>query len=138
MRVTFVPPSDKLWIQHYVNQQTGRGFIGMPYQRGNGLGSLFRGLFRFILPIAKSAGHAVGKQALKTGAEIASDLVAGESLAESAKRRGRVGATNLLKQATAKLEQSGSGIGKRKKPIKGAVKPKKRKIVRDQFGVYLK
>ena len=160
MRVVFVPPTDKQWIQHYVNQQNGKGFSGIPYQRGNGLGSLFRGLFRVLLPVVKSAGRAVGKQALRTGAQIASDLVAGESLKSSVENRGRRGASNLLKKAAAEIKQQGKGIGARKeKPVKRKAPTKKKTPVkrkapaakgikgakktkmatsRDQFGVYFK
>jgi len=69
--------------------QHGSGFVGLPYQRGAGLGSLFRGLFRAILPVAKSGGKSVGRQALQTGTEIASDVLAGKSLKDAAEERGK-------------------------------------------------
>ncbi len=58
MRVQYTPVSEKQWLDHI---QKGAGFKGVPYQRGTGLGSVFRSLFRAILPIAKGAGKAVGK-----------------------------------------------------------------------------
>ena len=150
MRVLFVAPSDKDWIDYYVKKQTGSGFIGIPYQRGSGLGSLFRGLFRFILPVAKKAGKAIGKRALKTGAEIASDLVAGDNLKKSVKRRGKRAVAEVLEKAVDSLKQEGNGLGKapkkrggtikgmknRQKQSKGRGRPPKQH--NDHFGVYFK
>ena len=59
------------YIRYYVNQSGGGGEIGPVYratlrmQRGNGIGSFFRGLFRFVKPLLFSGAKAVGKEALK-------------------------------------------------------------------------
>ena len=130
--------------------QSGHGvFEGYPYQRGfgnrslrgHGIGNIFRSLFRFFSPIAKKVGKAVGKQALQTGAQIATDIVSGENFKQSLKKRGRAGAENLFNKAASKLR--GEGIGSRKrrrepaaklsgrrrrKPIKIGVLKKQRKI----------
>ena len=120
-------PSEKQWAQYY--SQHGAGFIGMPYQRGGNLGSIFRGIFRALFPLAKSAGKAIGKQALMSGAEIASDVMAGTKLTESIKRRGKKAAANLLTKAANKM-QSGGRLGRRRKTIKGRRKQKKRTVKR--------
>ena len=120
MRVHYVPINEKQWIHHI---QRGGGFIGVPYQRGAGLGSVFRSLFRAILPIAKTAGRAVGKRALKAGAEIASDLVSGRDLKSTLKERSSTATADLLNQAAAKMKG-----GKKRSSIKG--RPKKKKIIR--------
>lgn len=141
MRVLFIPQNDKHWAQYYTRQQTGRGFDGVPYQRGGGLGNIFRGLFRFLLPVAKTAGKAVGRQALRTGAHIASDLVAGGDLKKVLKTRGKRGASDLLRTAATNLDQSGSGSIKGPAKTKNITPPKKKKKVikhQDQFGVYYK
>jgi len=55
---------------YYVNQSRGEE-IGPVYrassrvQRGNGIGSFFRGLFRFVKFLFYSGAKAVGKKALK-------------------------------------------------------------------------
>ena len=144
MRAIYVQPSDKEWAQYY--SQQGSGFIGLPYQRGGNLGSIFRGIFRALFPLAKSAGKAIGKQALRTGAEIASDVVGGTKLSESIKRRGKSAAANLMTKAATKLQEGGR-LGKRPNSIKGGPQQKKRitkprktqktKQV-DQLGVYYK
>ena len=58
------------YTRYYVNQ-SGVGEISPVYrasfrvQRGNGIGSFFRGLFRFVKPLLHSGAKAVGKEALK-------------------------------------------------------------------------
>ena len=128
--------------------QSGHGvFQGYPYQRGfgnrslrgHGIGNIFRSLFRILAPVAKRVGKAVGKQAFKTGAEIATDVVAGDNFKESFKRRGKVGVENLINKGVSKLK--GDGIGSRKRrrepaarlrgrrsPIKIGVLKKRRKV----------
>lgn len=147
MRVVYQPESQRAWEVYYLNQatQSGAGFIGMPYQRGAGLGSFFRGLFRALLPVAKSAGKALGKQALSTGAQIASDVVAGRTIKEATKRRGKAGAATLLRKAATKISQSGRGLGrkpKRKRTTnvlrKTARKRQTKKKYQDQLGLYYK
>ena len=67
-------------FEHYYLQQVGHGltaFAGVAVQRGHGLGSILSGLFRGALPILKNVGKAVGKQLLKSGLEVASDVVSG-------------------------------------------------------------
>ena len=161
MRVIYVPGNERTWAQYYGSQalQHGAGFsAAMPYQRGAGLGSLFRGIFRTILPMAKQVGKTVGRQALRTGGEIASDVLAGRSIKESAEERGKIGASKLLKKASRKLQQprkrkttkrqKGRGLGFRRnkkktttttgpKTIKGGVK-RGRKRVQDQLGFFFK
>jgi hypothetical protein len=85
MRIQFNPEKFDVWLDYYNNQasQVGygiHGFHGTPYQRGAGLGSFFRSLFRMAMPIIKSAAGKVGQQALATGAEIAGDLSRGRPL----------------------------------------------------------
>jgi hypothetical protein len=69
------------YTRYYVNQSGGCGGIGPVYrasfrvQRGNGLGSFFRGLFRFVKPLLHSGAKALGKEALKTGSNIIKDVL---------------------------------------------------------------
>ena len=120
--------------------QSGHGvFEGHPYQRGfgnrtlrgQGIGNIFRSLFRFLAPVAKKVGKAVGRQALQTGAEVARDFAAGEPIKKSLEQRGRAGAKSLLDKAGKKLE--GRGIGNRRPnkrkggPVRLAVLKKKQK-----------
>ena len=128
MRVLYVPVSEKAWISHF---QQG-GFIGARYQRGAGLGSIFRSLFRAILPVAKSAGKSVGRRALKAGAEIASDLVSGRNFKESLQEHGRHAASDLLSKAATKLKGGKLGTIKRPKKTKRVIR--KKRTVKTQLG----
>lgn len=123
MRQQFNPENYDAWLQYYLEQveQTGyglAGFKGSQYQRGAGVGSFFRSLFRMAVPFIKSAASKVGKQTLATGANIAADVVKGRPVLESLEEHGREGASNLLKDVSARLHQKGNGLGIRPKGIK--------------------
>lgn len=65
---------------------------GVPYQQGEGLGNLFRGLFRTIVPVAKSfmsssTGQALKNVAIDTAKNLASDVLEGNNVKESAAAR---------------------------------------------------
>jgi hypothetical protein len=67
------------YTRYYINQ-SGGGEIGPVHkasfrmQRGHGIGSFFKGLFRFVKPLFYSGAKA-GKEALKTGSNILTDLL---------------------------------------------------------------
>lgn len=80
----------KDYENHYMLQAGGEipYFSGPRYQKGYGLGSIFSGLLRSIIPIFKSsAAKNLGKIALKTGARVAGDILQGENLSNSLKNR---------------------------------------------------
>jgi hypothetical protein len=68
------------YTQYYANQ-SGGSEIGPLYkasfrvQRGHGIGSFFRGLFRFVKTLLYSGTKAVGREALKSGSNIITDLL---------------------------------------------------------------
>ncbi len=123
VRCVFVPIDDKTWFDYYHEQarQIGHGlpgYQGIPYQRGNGLGSFFGRLFRAILPVAKRAGKAalknVGREALQMGSNVIGDLSAGRNIKQSLKQHGVKAGQNLIKKAASSvINQSGGRIGKR-------------------------
>ena len=60
----------KKQYMNYYTEQAGHGlpgFQGSRFQRGHGLGSLFKGLFRLATPLLKKGAVELGKTALKTG-----------------------------------------------------------------------
>ena len=59
-------------------------FYGARMQIGHGLGSIFSKLFRSVFLVLKRVAPVIGKKALRTGIDIASDVAAGQSLKESA------------------------------------------------------
>ena len=145
MRCYYEPVSQKAW-EAFLHAEAGGqvggaivGFRGQRFQRGAGLGSVFSGLFRSLFPILKTVGKTVGKQALRTGAQVASDVLAGEHIKDSLENRGKEAGRVLLKKGIRHLDkvQKGKGLGirpKRKKTTK-AVSLKKRKVT-DQLGSY--
>jgi hypothetical protein len=68
------------YTRYYAGQSGGVGNIGPLYkasfrvQRGSGLGSFFRRLFRFVKPLYSGA-KAVGREALSTGCNILTDML---------------------------------------------------------------
>ena len=66
--------------RYYINRSSG-GENGPVYrtsfriQRYNGMGSFFRGLFRFVKTLLYSVAKVVGKEALKTGYNKISDVL---------------------------------------------------------------
>ena len=130
MRTLYYPESVSDW--EYNLLQTGGSlprFSGVPYQRGQGIGSFFRGLFRAIWPTLKTVGIAAGKEALKAGSEAARDhFNEGTDAKTALKKRGKQAAGRVLTKLGEHL-QKGEGIGSRpsRKDIKRVNKRKKGK-----------
>lgn len=110
-------------------------FSGMPFQRGAGVGGVFRQLMRFLLPI----GRAVGREGLETGARVLSGYLGGKDLKETMVHESKAGVKNLLEKAAHNLEaekQSGKGFDfKHYKKEATAAKQKQRRIKRPLHSV---
>ena len=96
---------------------------GARVQRGLGFGSLFSGLLRSVAPLIRRGAVALGKRALTTGAQIASDVVAGQNVKKAAKRRATAAGRDLMES----LLNTPPPPGKRVKRIKQAA-PRRRVI----------
>lgn len=94
-------------------------FQGSRGQRGHGFGSVLSGLFRSAMPMLKR----IGKQALTTGAYIASDMLGGKKFNESARSRVRQSINSFLPPDDEVSEQTGAGRARR-------VKRKRRSTIR--------
>jgi len=105
-------------------------FRGLPYQRGSGLGSVFRRLFRYLLPIGKEIGSAIGRQGLESGSRVLTNVLEGKDLKQSLVDEGKMGLKTLLDKASSNLEkaqQQQTGKGSRfdfKRYQKSMVNPK--------------
>jgi len=99
-------------------------FSGARIQRGHGLGSILGGFFRrLVRPFIKNNAKNVLTNAVKTGMEVADDVLERRSLKESAKRRVPAG----IKRTVRGLKfQSGSGV-------RGVKTNKKKVKIRDVF-----
>lgn len=129
MRKKFCCDASKHLYERYYLEQSGSGvpvFVGSRGQRGHGLGSLLSSLFRSAFPMIKRGLATFGKHALKTGLEIANDVVEGGSLKESAKRRVPEGIKRFAKPENF-INQSGAGGGRSKKRRRKPASKKNRK-----------
>ena len=109
----------ELYEDYYLNQ-SGSGlpvFVGSRGQRGHGLGSMLSGLFRSAMPLIKRGLASFGRHALKTGLEIANDVVDGNSFGSSVKTRVPVGIKRFASQSNL-TNQSGNGRKRRRQVSK--------------------
>jgi hypothetical protein len=53
-------------------------------QRGHGLGSIFGGLFKAAMPLLKKGAETLEREALKTGLNIAGDVIQGRNIKQTA------------------------------------------------------
>ena len=142
--MAFDPETAIDWDRYFLEQvgQSGHGnfFQGQLYQRGSGIGNIFRGIFKLLLPVAKRVGRTVGKQALSTGSRIAGDLIEGVPLNSAIKTHGATGiravgqklGSQMLARHTPKRRkattskktkvQKGRGLGSRKRKKTGGRK----------------
>ena len=103
-------------FNNYYTQQAKQSipvFKGSPYQRGFGIGNVFRRFFRWVIPIIKSNALPivtnVGKEAIKTAVNIANDTIDGKDFKSSAKSQIKNSLNNMASQY---------GSGKKKKQTK--------------------
>lgn len=108
----------------YFEAQTGGGsaraghggisnvYVGSPNQRGHGIGSFLGGLFRRIIPLLKQGARTVGKEALRAGVNVASDVLdSGMHPREAFKTRLRESGQNLKRKAEEKIDTLMKGSG---------------------------
>jgi hypothetical protein len=68
------------YTRYYLNRSGGGEMspvymVSFRFQRGNGIGSFLRGLFRYVKHLLYSGANAVGKEALKTGSNTITDII---------------------------------------------------------------
>ncbi|MGN6671132.1 MAG: hypothetical protein ACTHJ4_06305, partial [Candidatus Nucleicultricaceae bacterium] len=100
-------------LMSHTNSSSAAGypvFTGVAYQRGAGLASMFRSFLRFLLPIGKAAGTAIGREGMATGARALNSMLDGKNVKETLVNEGRAGLKNLLEKAADNLgRQKGTG-----------------------------
>ncbi|GFV84449.1 uncharacterized protein TNCV_5007131 [Trichonephila clavipes] len=77
--------------------QIGSGlthYKGINFQKGYGIGGIFRQLFRAALPFLVKGGKTIGKEVLMTGSRVASDVLSGENFKEAVKTRSKESGKN--------------------------------------------
>lgn len=103
--------------------QRGYGFyLGSPRQRGAGVGTVLRRLWRYlrplattVKPIATGIAKEIGKEGLETGARVLSEVGKGGSIGDVVEKEGKEGARRLLTKAHARLSQKGEGRRRRRR-----------------------
>ncbi len=123
MRTDYITETSQFW-EDYLMQGGGlNAFAGVPFQRGAGLGGLFKGLFRLVspllkkaLPLAKTVGLDIGKRVVEGGADIIGDISEGQRFGDAVKKsikRKSAQAFGDVRKRIADELQSGQGIGNR-------------------------
>ena len=99
MRKQYV--DDGLYDNYYIGQvgSGGAAFAGARYQRGHGLGGIFRGLFRAATPLFKRGAMALGKQIIRSGGRVAKDVAAGNNFKQALRHRGKQGLGEMIDRA---------------------------------------
>ena len=77
---------------YYTNQNTQYPiFRAMKFQKGYGLGGVFKRLFKWIMPIVKEKAvpilQSVGKSVIKGTSKLAKDAIKGKNIKQSANER---------------------------------------------------
>jgi len=106
--------SRHMYEDYYSRQVGGQMpvFIGSRHQRGHGLGSVLGGLFRrFVIPFFHTHGKTLASNALKTGVNVAEDVLGGRTFKECVKKRVPEG---IKRTAQSLIRQSGSGVGRKR------------------------
>lgn len=97
-------------------------------QKGRGVGDFFKGVWSFVSPLFKSGASALGKQALRTGADILTEAAAAGPSADI----GGIAKQRLVEardKMTTKMRGAGRrGVKRRRTPC--TKKTKKRKVSR--------
>ncbi|GFY51155.1 uncharacterized protein TNIN_291031 [Trichonephila inaurata madagascariensis] len=89
---------------------------GINFQKGYGIGGIFRRLFRAALPFLVKGGKTIGKEVLMTGSRVASDVLSGENFKEAVKTRSRESGKKLAQKAIDRVQSMvGKGQYKRKR-----------------------
>ena len=87
-------PNHKFYEQYYVDQAKQKGgnlpaFHGARFQRGYGLGSIFKGLFRWAKPLLQQGAKVIGKKALQTGVNVAQDVLDGDNIKKAISKQAK-------------------------------------------------
>ncbi|GFS71956.1 uncharacterized protein F54H12.2 [Trichonephila clavipes] len=98
--------------------QIGSGlthYKSINFQKGYGIGGIFRRLFRAALPFLVKGGKTIGKEVLMTGSRVASDVLSRENFKEAVKTRSRESGEKLAQKAIDRVQSMvGKGQYKRK------------------------
>ena len=93
-------------IPNYLHYGGAAAFTGLPFQRGAGIGSVFRSLWRFLIPLGREAGMEIGRQGLVSGVRALSSALDGDkNLSTALADEGKAGLKMLLDKASNNLDK---------------------------------
>ena len=121
------------YATHYTRQIGGGFYSGVKRQQGYGLGGLLAKLGRFVLPILKPVAKSIGKQALKSGAQMAGDLLEGQSPKQAFKQNLKQGAKELFVKAVRKKNPPRKAVKRKRKARNTSMSKVKRSKKQDIF-----
>jgi hypothetical protein len=90
-------------------------YRGARFQRGYGIGGIFKSLARYAIPLFKQGAKVVGKRALQAATEVGQDVLQGKNVRESVKTQGEKVVKDFAEQgARTFLRQTGHGSKRRR------------------------
>lgn len=98
---------------YYIRQaggSIGPAYRGTHYQKGHGIGSFLRGLWRTVFPLLKTGAKTVGEEMLHSGVDFLHDIADDKPPRESFNNR-LVEAKNKLKKRVVQKIQTLAGAG---------------------------
>lgn len=102
----------------YFENQCGAGmnvYHGSKFQRGYGLASFLRNMWRLAVPIFKSGGRSLVQEGLTGGLNFANDLMQRKNARQSFENRLKEASSNLQRKAEEKLiRMKGAGLKRMK------------------------
>ena len=120
------------------------------FQRGYGLGSIFRGLFRWAMPHLQQGAKVIGKKALQTGVNVVQDVLDGDNIKTAVHKRtkqalGLPSQNSLQRQSGAgkkaiKRKAQGTKISclqaRKQKHLRSKRSPKRNFLFLSNYGLY--
>lgn len=149
MSIPYNPDASSAYYKEYYNRQASGAFSqsggslpvfhGSTRQHGYGLGNIFAKVFSSLKPMLSNVAKSAGKQLIHSGAQLATDLIDGDSLVNSAQRNLSRGGQQLINTLTSRLQggQRRGGVKRKISPRKNnssaRVKSKRQRTQRDIF-----
>lgn len=103
------------YTRHFLNRAQVGGrlnvYRGASYQRGHGIASFFRGLFKSAMPLLRSGVRGVVNETARTGVNFLGDITENKPVRESFHRRIGEAGSNLKRKFDEKLHHmTGDGL----------------------------
>jgi hypothetical protein len=109
---------EKLLRGHFLRQQHGgniTGYRAARFQRGYGIGGIFKSLARYAIPLFKQGAKVVRKRALQAATEVGQDVLQRKNVRESVKTHGGdVAVKDFVEQGAKVLLQQAGRESKRR------------------------